>query len=57
LSLALKDVHLALEAADGDRFAVFAGLADEWQQAVDHGLGNQDVTVMTRALEQQEGAP
>jgi 3-hydroxyisobutyrate dehydrogenase len=57
LSLALKDVHLALQAADGDPFAVFAGLADEWQQAVDHGLGDQDVTVMTRALEQQGGTP
>jgi 3-hydroxyisobutyrate dehydrogenase len=53
LSLALKDVHLALEAADDGRFAVLAALADEWQQAVDHGLGDQDLTVVTRALEQQ----
>jgi len=52
LSLALKDVHLALRAADDDRFAAFASLADEWQQAVDAGLGNQDLTVMTRALEE-----
>jgi 3-hydroxyisobutyrate dehydrogenase len=57
LSLALKDVHLALEAAGGDRFAVLASLADEWQQAVDQGLGGQDLTVVTRALEQQEGTP
>jgi 3-hydroxyisobutyrate dehydrogenase len=55
LSLALKDVHLALQAADGDRFAVFAGLADEWQQAVDQGFGDQDLTVITRVLEQQGG--
>jgi 3-hydroxyisobutyrate dehydrogenase len=52
LSLALKDVHLALQAADDDRFAALASLADEWQQAVDDGLGDQDLTVMTRALEQ-----
>ena len=57
LSLALKDVHLALEAAGDDRFAALACLADEWQQAVDHGLGDQDLTVVTRALEQQEGTP
>jgi 3-hydroxyisobutyrate dehydrogenase len=57
LSLALKDVHLALEAAGGGRFAALACLADEWQQAVDQGLGRQDLTVVTRALEQQEGTP
>jgi 3-hydroxyisobutyrate dehydrogenase len=55
LSLALKDVHLALQAADDGRFAALASLADEWQQAVDDGLGDQDVTVMTRALEQDRG--
>jgi hypothetical protein len=32
-----------------------ACLADEWQQVVDHGLGDQDLTVVTRALEQKEG--
>jgi 3-hydroxyisobutyrate dehydrogenase len=51
LSLALKDVHLALEVADAHRFAALAGLAGEWQQVVDQGLGDQDLTVMTRALE------
>jgi 3-hydroxyisobutyrate dehydrogenase len=56
LSLALKDVRLALDAAaDDDRFAALARLADEWQQVVDRGLGNQDLTVMTRALEAQGG--
>ena len=53
LSLALKDVRLALQAAGGDRFAALACLADEWQQAVDQGLGGQDLTVVTRVLEQQ----
>jgi 3-hydroxyisobutyrate dehydrogenase len=57
LSLALKDVRLALQAAGGDRFAALAGLADEWQQAVDEGLGDQDLTVVTRVLEQQGGTP
>ena len=57
LSLALKDVRLALQAAGGDRFAALAGLADEWQQAVDQGLGDQDLTVVTRVLEQQGGTP
>jgi 3-hydroxyisobutyrate dehydrogenase len=55
LSLALKDVHLALQAADDGRFAALASLADEWQHAVDDGLGDQDLTVMTRALEQDRG--
>ena len=57
LSLALKDVHLALQAAGDDRFAVLACLAEEWQQAVDQGLGEQDLTIVTRVLEQQEGRP
>lgn len=56
LSLALKDVHLALQAAD-NRLAVLACLADEWQEVVDHGLGDQDLTVVARALEEKEGVP
>jgi 3-hydroxyisobutyrate dehydrogenase len=50
LSLALKDVRLALQAAGDDRFAALAGLAVEWQQAVDQGLGGQDLTVVTRTI-------
>jgi 3-hydroxyisobutyrate dehydrogenase len=57
LSLALKDVHLALEAVDPERFEAFASLAREWERAVDHGLGNQDVTVVTRGIEDSGGAP
>ncbi len=53
LSLALKDVHLALQATDDGGFAALASLADEWQHAVDDGLGDDDVTVMARALEQR----
>jgi 3-hydroxyisobutyrate dehydrogenase len=57
LSLALKDVHLALQAAGDGRFAVLACLADEWQQAVDQGLGGQDLTVLARTIGQQGGSP
>jgi 3-hydroxyisobutyrate dehydrogenase len=57
LSLALKDVHLALQAAGDGRFAALACLAGEWQQAVDQGLGEQDLTVVTRVIEQQGGTP
>ena len=57
LSLALKDVHLALHAAGDAPLPVLACLADEWQQAVDQGLGDQDLTVVTRVMEQQGGRP
>ena len=56
LSLALKDVRLAEEAA-GDRFGALSCLADEWQHAVDLGLGHQDVTVVTRTLEREVQGP
>jgi len=52
LSLALKDVHLAIQAAHDGRFVALGCLADEWQQVVDQGLGAQDVTIVTQALEQ-----
>jgi 3-hydroxyisobutyrate dehydrogenase len=55
LTLALKDAHLALEAVDPDQFEVLAALAREWERAVDHGLGDQDLTVVTRALEDPGG--
>jgi 3-hydroxyisobutyrate dehydrogenase len=55
LSLALKDVRLAIQAAGDDRLPALACLADEWQRAVEQGLGDQDLTVVTRALEQHGG--
>ena len=51
LALALKDVHLALGEADPERFAVLASLAREWGAIAEQGLGGQDVTVVTRSLE------
>jgi 3-hydroxyisobutyrate dehydrogenase len=57
LSLALKDVHLALQMADDDQFAALEALAAEWQHAVDDGLGDQDLTVVTRVLESQGARP
>src|ERR1700722_9823015 len=55
LSLALKDVDLVLGDAGRDRFRALASLADEWQEVVDHGLGESDLTVVAQALEQQGG--
>jgi 3-hydroxyisobutyrate dehydrogenase len=53
LSLALKDVHLALEAAGELGFAALECLADEWETAVSLGVGDQDLSVMARVLEHQ----
>ncbi len=57
LALALKDVHLALQAAGNDRYAALAGLADEWEQAAADGLGDEDLTIVARALEPRAGTP
>ena len=57
LSLALKDVYLALQAAGDGQLPVLACLAGEWQHAVDQGLGGQDLTIVTRTIGQQEGTP
>jgi len=51
LALALKDVHLALEEAGPEHSTVLASLAHEWEGVVKQGHGNEDVTVVTRALE------
>ncbi|MGO9581667.1 MAG: NAD(P)-dependent oxidoreductase, partial [Acidimicrobiales bacterium] len=50
LKLALKDVLLALEHGGPERFAVLASLAHEWEQIMERGLGDEDVTVVTRVL-------
>jgi 3-hydroxyisobutyrate dehydrogenase len=50
LSLALKDVHLALDTAVYGELPTLASLAREWQYAEDRGFGSQDVTAVVRAL-------
>ena len=50
LRLALKDVGLALAEGGPERFAVLATLLREWQQIVDDGFGDEDVTVVARSL-------
>jgi 3-hydroxyisobutyrate dehydrogenase len=52
LDYALKDVRLALDAVDHEKLPVADALASSWQRAVDQGLGHDDVTVVTRALDQ-----
>ena len=47
LSLALKDVHLALEAAGEERFQALPP-GGRMARVVDHGLGDRDLTVVTR---------
>jgi 3-hydroxyisobutyrate dehydrogenase len=53
LALALKDVRLALAALEPDEYPVLRTLGEEWQRAVEHGLGSDDVTVVTRVLDEQ----
>jgi hypothetical protein len=45
------------KAAGAPRFAALGCLAGEWQQAVGQGLGGQDLTVVTRIIEQQGRTP
>jgi 3-hydroxyisobutyrate dehydrogenase len=52
LDYALKDVRLALDAVDHDKLPVAVALASSWQRAVDRGFGHEDVTVVTRALDE-----
>jgi 3-hydroxyisobutyrate dehydrogenase len=56
LSLALKDVYLALEAAGDNGLPALRCLADEWQLVADQGYGGEDLIVVARALELQGGA-
>jgi len=51
LSLALKDVNLALLELDIDRLGVANSLAAQWQRAVEQGMGNEDVMILARALQ------
>jgi 3-hydroxyisobutyrate dehydrogenase len=53
LANALKDVRLALQVSNDDQFVALAGLAEEWQRALAHGFGDDDLTVVARMLEPQ----
>lgn len=49
LSLALKDVRLALEAAGRDALPTLDALSVQWQRAVDDGYGDQDLMAVLAA--------
>jgi 3-hydroxyisobutyrate dehydrogenase len=51
LSLALKDVRLALEAAGQDALPTLDALSAEWQRAVEAGYGSRDLTAVLTALD------
>ncbi len=51
LSLALKDVHLAVDAAGEGVLPTLDALAVQWQRAVDGGYGDQDLTAVLAALD------
>jgi 3-hydroxyisobutyrate dehydrogenase len=53
LRLGLKDIELAVATAPVDRLSVAGSIMAQWQRAVDRGLGDEDVTVITRALQRK----
>ena len=50
LEWALKDVDLAIEAADGETLPLLAALSRQWHAAVDAGHGREDVSAARLAL-------
>ena len=52
LEWALKDVDLAIEAADGATLPLLAALARQWHAAVEAGHGREDVSAARLALGQ-----
>jgi 3-hydroxyisobutyrate dehydrogenase-like beta-hydroxyacid dehydrogenase len=50
LQWALKDVDLAIDAADGCTLPLLAALSRQWHAAVDAGHGRQDVSAARLAL-------
>ncbi|CAN5151185.1 NAD(P)-dependent oxidoreductase [soil metagenome] len=55
LSLALKDVRLAVEAAGRNALPTLEALSAEWQGAVAEGYGSQDLTAVLTALDAKNG--
>jgi 3-hydroxyisobutyrate dehydrogenase len=50
LEWALKDVDLAIAAADGDTLPLLVALSQQWHAAVDDGHGREDVSAARLAL-------
>jgi 3-hydroxyisobutyrate dehydrogenase len=50
LEWALKDVDLAIAAADGDRLPLLEALSRQWRSAVEAGHGREDVSAARLAL-------
>jgi 3-hydroxyisobutyrate dehydrogenase len=50
LEWALKDVDLAISAADGDRLPLLTALSSQWHTAVAAGHGRQDISAALLAL-------
>jgi 3-hydroxyisobutyrate dehydrogenase len=50
LEWALKDVHLAIAAADGDRLPLLEALSRQWGKAVEAGHGREDISAARLAL-------
>jgi 3-hydroxyisobutyrate dehydrogenase len=53
LEWALKDVDLAIEAADGDRLPMLEALSRQWHTAVEAGHGREDISAARLALGSQ----
>ena len=53
LEWALKDVDLALAAADGASLPALAALSQQWHKAVDAGHGRQDISAALLSLRSQ----
>jgi 3-hydroxyisobutyrate dehydrogenase len=53
LRLGLKDVELAVATAPIDRLSVLGSILAQWRRAVERGLGDEDVTVITRAVQRE----
>ena len=58
LEWALKDVDLAIDAADGGRLPLLQALSGQWHAAVQAGHGREDISAARLALSHDtESAP
>jgi 3-hydroxyisobutyrate dehydrogenase len=54
LEWALKDIDLAISAANGARLPLLEALSRQWRSAVEAGHGREDISVARLALGSQE---